>query len=120
MMHFEKVADEINKMRPGSVHYIVANIGVWFQVHFAAASSSTQSLFKSKAGCDGLINEFKKRENKLHILVNNSGITWGAPFTNFPEKEWDNVFAVNVKSIFYSKFEVVFNEALRLIYNLID
>ena len=28
MMHFEKAADEINKMRPGSVHYIVANIGV--------------------------------------------------------------------------------------------
>jgi len=34
--------------------------------------------------------------------VNNSGITWGAPYDNFPEvKGWDNVMAVNVKSIFY-------------------
>jgi NAD(P)-dependent dehydrogenase (short-subunit alcohol dehydrogenase family) len=70
---------------PGSVEYIVANVG-------------------SKAGCDALIAEFKKREpsQKLHILVNNSGITWGGPYDDFPEeKGWDNVFAVNVKSIFY-------------------
>ena len=37
-------------------------------------------------------------------MVNNSGVTWGAPFDNFPEKEgWDRVLGVNVKSIFYSK-----------------
>ena len=36
--------------------------------------------------------------------MNNSGITWGGPFLDFPEeKGWDNVFNVNVKSIFYSK-----------------
>jgi NAD(P)-dependent dehydrogenase (short-subunit alcohol dehydrogenase family) len=36
--------------------------------------------------------------------VNNSGITWGAPYDDFPEaKGWDNVMAVNVKSIFYSE-----------------
>ena len=35
--------------------------------------------------------------------MNNSGITWGGPFLDFPEeKGWDNVFNVNVKSIFYS------------------
>jgi len=28
MVHFEKAADELNRMRPGSVHYIVANVGV--------------------------------------------------------------------------------------------
>ncbi|KAJ7221498.1 hypothetical protein GGX14DRAFT_353661, partial [Mycena pura] len=68
----------------GKVDYIVANIG-------------------SKAGCEALVAELKRRETKLHILVNNSGITWGAPFHDFPEeKGWDNVFAVNVKSIFYS------------------
>ena len=79
----KEAAAEINKIAPGSTHYIVANVG-------------------SKAGCQALIDEFKKRENKLHILVNNSGITWGGPYEDFPEeKGWDNVFAVNVKSIFY-------------------
>ncbi|KAJ8508182.1 hypothetical protein ONZ45_g9537 [Pleurotus djamor] len=76
-------ADEINKLGNGKVEYIVANIS-------------------SKAGVDALIAEFRKRESKLHILVNNSGITWGAPFNDFPEeKGWDNIFHVNVKSIFY-------------------
>ncbi|KAH8824432.1 hypothetical protein DL96DRAFT_208182 [Flagelloscypha sp. PMI_526] len=78
----EAVAD-INKNAAIKAQYIVANVG-------------------SKAGCDALCNEFKKRETKLHILVNNSGITWGAPYDDFPEeKGWDNVFNVNVKSIFY-------------------
>ncbi|EGO21954.1 hypothetical protein SERLADRAFT_475032 [Serpula lacrymans var. lacrymans S7.9] len=79
----KETAEELNKLSPGSVQYFVANIG-------------------SKAGCDALIGEIKKRETSLHILVNNSGISWGAPYDNFPEeKGWDNVMAVNVKSIFY-------------------
>ncbi|KAF8332935.1 hypothetical protein F5887DRAFT_1173525 [Amanita rubescens] len=41
--------------------------------------------------------EFKTRENKLHVLVNNSGITWGGPSDDFPEeKGWDNVFIIQV------------------------
>lgn len=60
---------------------------------------------QTKAGCDAIIAEFKKHESKLHVLVNNSGITWGGPYDNFPEeKGWDNVFNVNVKSIFYSAY----------------
>ncbi|KAJ7577374.1 hypothetical protein C8J56DRAFT_970719 [Mycena floridula] len=78
----EAVAD-ISKGASGRADYIVANVG-------------------SKAGCDALIAEFKKRESKLHVLVNNSGISWGGPYEDYPEKQgWDNVFNVNVKSIFY-------------------
>jgi len=78
----EAVAD-INKVASGpKANYIVANVG-------------------SKAGCDALIAEFCKREDKIHVLVNNAGLTWGGPFKDFPEKGWDNIFNVNVKSIFY-------------------
>jgi len=78
----EAVAD-INKVASGpKADYIVANIG-------------------SKAGCDALVAEFRKREDKIHVLVNNAGVTWGGPFNDFPEKGWDNIFNVNVKSIFY-------------------
>ncbi|KAG7086390.1 hypothetical protein E1B28_002347 [Marasmius oreades] len=74
---------EIRRGATGSVDYIVGNVG-------------------SKAGCDAIINEFKKRESKLHVLINNSGATWGAPYDDFPEeKGWDNVFNVNVKATFY-------------------
>ncbi|KII89437.1 hypothetical protein PLICRDRAFT_175614 [Plicaturopsis crispa FD-325 SS-3] len=79
----KETAQELTAKGPGSAEYIVANLN-------------------TKAGCDALVAEFKKRESKLHILVNNSGVTWGAPYTDFPEaKGWDNVFAINVKSIFY-------------------
>ncbi|KAG0694092.1 hypothetical protein DFH29DRAFT_1006652 [Suillus ampliporus] len=76
---------ELNAEGPGSADYIVANLG-------------------SKAGTDALISALEAREpaKKLHILVNNSGVSWGASFDNFPEdKGWDHVMAVNVKSLFY-------------------
>jgi NAD(P)-dependent dehydrogenase (short-subunit alcohol dehydrogenase family) len=53
---------------------------------------------------DLLVAEVKKRVSKLHILVNNSGATYGAPWDNVPEKAgWDRVMDLNVKAIFYCK-----------------
>ncbi|KZS98804.1 rhamnolipids biosynthesis 3-oxoacyl-reductase [Sistotremastrum niveocremeum HHB9708] len=79
----KEVSERLNKGHPGSCHYIVADLG-------------------SKAGCDALIRAIKEKETKIHILVNNSGVTWGAKWDDFPEKEgWDRVMALNVKSIFY-------------------
>ena len=47
--------------------------------------------------------------------MNNSGLTWGGPFKNFPEKGWDNIFNVNVKSIFYSAL-IFFNSFYRFLF----
>ena len=55
----------------------------------------------NKAGCDKLITEVKKRTDRLTVLVNNSGITWGAPYDDFPETGWDKIMAVNVKAVYY-------------------
>ncbi|WP_159819188.1 SDR family oxidoreductase [Colwellia sp. 20A7] len=52
-------------------------------------------------GIEKLIASFGEQEQSLDILVNNSGKTWGAPLLNFPEKAWDEVMAINVKSPFY-------------------
>ncbi|KAJ3339864.1 hypothetical protein HDU93_007749 [Gonapodya sp. JEL0774] len=55
-----------------------------------------------KKGCEALVEELKKRGvTKLHVL-NNAGMSWGGPLTNFPEKDgWDRLLALNVKSMFY-------------------
>jgi NAD(P)-dependent dehydrogenase (short-subunit alcohol dehydrogenase family) len=36
---------------------------------------------------------------RLHILVNNAGITWGAPTLEYPIEGWDRVFDVNVRGL---------------------
>ena len=40
-------------------------------------------------------------EERLHILVNNAGATWGAPLAEYPEGAWDKVYATNVKAPFF-------------------
>lgn len=50
---------------------------------------------------EGLVKELEQRESKLDILVNNSGASWGAPLGAFPEKGWDKVMDLNVKSLFF-------------------
>jgi len=78
-----ETSDQLNKQGPGSCQYIVADVG-------------------SKAGCDALCDEIKRRISKVHVLINNSGVTWGAPFNDFPEKQgWDRVLALNIKAPFY-------------------
>jgi hypothetical protein len=32
-----------------------------------------------------------QHEDRLHVLVNNAGATWGAPMATFPESAWDKV-----------------------------
>ncbi|HEY5641652.1 MAG TPA: SDR family oxidoreductase [Woeseiaceae bacterium] len=45
--------------------------------------------------------EIAAREDRLHILVNNAGATWGAPIEEFPEAGWDKVMDINVKGPFF-------------------
>ena len=36
---------------------------------------------------------------RLHVLVNDAGIVWGAPTLEYPIEGWDKVFAVNVRGL---------------------
>jgi NAD(P)-dependent dehydrogenase (short-subunit alcohol dehydrogenase family) len=55
----------------------------------------------SQAGAEQLAADLAARERKLHVLVNNAGANWGAPFADFPDSAWDKVLALNVKAIFH-------------------
>ncbi len=39
--------------------------------------------------------------DKLPILVNNAGATWGAPLEEFPASGWDRVLHTNVEGVFH-------------------
>ncbi len=53
------------------------------------------------AGCKALAAQLAEHEARLDILVNNAGTAWGEPFETFPEKGWDKVMDLNVKSPFF-------------------
>ena len=54
----------------------------------------------SEVGIDALVGEVNKRTQSLEILMNNAGVTWGAPMGQFPHSAWDKVMSVNVAGIF--------------------
>jgi NAD(P)-dependent dehydrogenase (short-subunit alcohol dehydrogenase family) len=55
----------------------------------------------TQEGIRALAGEIGKREKKLDILVNNAGAAWLEKFDAFPEKGWDKVMDLNVKSPFF-------------------
>ncbi len=51
--------------------------------------------------CLRLAAEMARREDRLDVLVNNAGATWGAPLEEYDEKAFERVFALNVKGVFH-------------------
>ncbi|WP_439141574.1 SDR family NAD(P)-dependent oxidoreductase [Planktotalea sp.] len=54
----------------------------------------------TEEGVDALVAAVKERTETLDILMNNAGITWGAPMGQFPHKAWSKVMDVNVAGLF--------------------
>src|SRR6478735_3278356 len=52
-------------------------------------------------GAKGLAAAYAAQEGSLDILVNNAGAAWGESFDTFPEKGWDKVMDLNLKSPFF-------------------
>ena len=53
------------------------------------------------AGCQELARTLQATEDKLHVLVNNAGLTWSLDIDEFTEKAWDRVMDLDVKSPFF-------------------
>lgn len=79
----EAVAAELNAMdAPGSVEGFGGDLS-------------------SEEGIAALVAEVTGRTDDLHILMNNSGVTWGAPMGQFPHAAWEKVMNVNVAGMFH-------------------
>jgi len=63
-------------------------------------------------GCRLLAEEMSSRVERLQVLVNNAGATWGTPLAEFDETAFEKVLALNVKGVFHlTKFLVPLLEA---------
>ena len=79
----QSAADAVNALGyPGSVEAFAGNVG-------------------TEEGIQAIVAEVRSRTDSLNILVNNAGITWGAPMGQFPHKAWQKVMAVNVDGLFH-------------------
>jgi len=56
----------------------------------------------TESGCRTLAEELAGREDRLDVLVNNAGNTWGAPLEEFGDAAWDRVLSLNVKGVFHT------------------
>ena len=50
--------------------------------------------------CTRLAAEIGRSEERIHVLVNNAGATWGAPLDEFPASAWDRALDLNLKAPF--------------------
>jgi NAD(P)-dependent dehydrogenase (short-subunit alcohol dehydrogenase family) len=70
-------------------------------------SKSTQRLTFSgkldvseKKDVEEIVKHVKEKFGAIDILVNNSGVTWGAPLEEMPLEKWDKVIKVNLTGTF--------------------
>jgi 2-deoxy-D-gluconate 3-dehydrogenase len=52
-------------------------------------------------GIDAFVARLREHEDRVDVLVNNAGVSWGAPIDEFPEVGWDKVMDTNVKGVFF-------------------
>lgn len=52
-------------------------------------------------GARHLAEVVQARTDRLDLLVNNAGVTWGAPLEEFPQSGWDRVAHTNVEGVFH-------------------
>ena len=60
-----------------------------------------RSDLASHEGVVAFADAVKAREDKIDILINNAGTSWGTAFEDFAEAHWDKVMDLNVKSLFF-------------------
>jgi NAD(P)-dependent dehydrogenase (short-subunit alcohol dehydrogenase family) len=68
---------------------------------------SVPADLSTEEGAKQLGDAIKKNEDRVHVLVNNAGATWGASFEEFPGSAWDKVLNINVKGPFFVTRELM-------------
>lgn len=68
---------------------------------FAGSAEGFAGDVSNEAGVDALAEELAKRTDRLDILINNAGRSWGAPISEFPYAAWESVERTNSAGPFF-------------------
>lgn len=69
--------------------------------HYGGECHALPANLATMEGVDQLAAAVAERESQLDVLINNAGVSWGAPLAEFPEIGWDKVMDTNVKGVFF-------------------
>jgi NAD(P)-dependent dehydrogenase (short-subunit alcohol dehydrogenase family) len=67
---------------------------------FGGSCEGFSADISTEAGVVALAAEVRSRTDRLHILFNNAGNSWGAPLADFPYAAWARVLDLNVTGLF--------------------
>lgn len=84
----------ISSRKPEACRQAEQDLSRFGEVHAIPADASREDQ------CRNLVDAIAARDDRLHILVNNAGATWGAAFDDFPPAAFDKVLTLNVKAPF--------------------
>ncbi|MDP9133446.1 MAG: SDR family oxidoreductase [Actinomycetota bacterium] len=62
--------------------------------------TAVQADLSSQEGAVALADAIRGRFDRLDVLVNNAGASWGEPIDSYPDKAWDRVLDTNVRGVF--------------------
>jgi len=65
-------------------------------------SLALQTDVSSKARCEEMVEQVVKEFGRLDLMYCNAGIAQAKPFFEISEKDWDSIFAVNTKGVFFT------------------
>lgn len=85
----------IASRKPQELAEAVAELGQYGHVTGTPVDLSRESE------CVRLAEDIAIFDERVHVLVNNAGATWGAPFEEFPASAWDKVLDLNLKAPFF-------------------
>ena len=84
----EAAAEELNAIRPGAAEGFGGDVS-------------------TEEGVAALAAEVRSRTDRLEILTNNAGRSWGEPLGAFPWHAWDKVMSLNVAGLFHLTQELL-------------
>ncbi|RHW26308.1 SDR family oxidoreductase [Nocardioides immobilis] len=84
----------ISSRKADSCEEAARDLGKLGTVHAFARDLSQESE------CRLLVEQIAEHTDTVDILVNDAGVTWGAPLEDYPDSGWDRVMDLNVKGVF--------------------
>ena len=96
----EAAVNELNALGKGKAHAIPANFYKEEEVKKLAEELGKRESSKLNISIAGLLEFSIDSQPELHVLVNNSGSNWGAPYNEYPSSAWTRVLTLNLHRVF--------------------